>query len=89
MADKNHTITAEELDDVSGGMIFNATGYEGLSTLPWEVLDNNNCKVLGAFSTKDEAIKYAQTFDDDTSYDTQEVTWDIVQRLRKNPNVPS
>ncbi len=85
MADINK-ISDEELDGVSGGMIFNAKGYEGNPNLPWEVVANHNCQVLAAFSTKDEAVKYAQKFGKD-SYNTMEVDWITVQRLRTYPNV--
>lgn len=76
----------EDMDNVSGGMIFNAKGYEGNPSLPWEVVANHNCQVLGAFGTRDEAVRYAQKFGKD-SYNTMEVDWSTVQRLRNNPNV--
>ena len=86
MADINK-ISDDELENVSGGMIFNARGYEGTPSLPWEVVANHNCQVLAAFSTKDEAVRYAQRFGKDDSYNTMEVDWITVQRLRTNPNV--
>ena len=80
-------LTEDELDDVAGGMIFNASGVAGSDpNFPWEVLNNNNCSVLGRFPTKDAAVKYAQSFGKDP-YNAQEVDWATVQRLRTNPNV--
>ncbi|MBQ8955516.1 MAG: bacteriocin [Lachnospiraceae bacterium] len=86
MAELNK-LTEEELDNISGGMIFNAAGVEGSDpNYPWEVLDNNNCNVLGRFPSRDAAIKYANSFGKNP-YNAQEVDWATVQRLRANPNV--
>lgn len=84
---ENIKINEDSLDEVSGGMIFNATGYEGNPNLPWEVVANNDCRVLGAFSTQAEACEYAKKFGKHDSYNTQIVDWATVQRLRNNPNV--
>lgn len=80
-------INENELDEVSGGMIFYAAGYEGDPSLPWEVVANNDCRVLAAFSTQGEACDYAKKFGKHDSYNTQQVDWGTVQRLRNNPNV--
>ena len=86
MADKIK-INEDELDEISGGMIFYAKGYEADQNLPWEVVANNDCHVLKAFGTRDEAEAYAKQFGKHDSYNTQLVDWDTVQRLRTNPNV--
>ena len=75
------------LDEISGGMVFNAAGIEGDPNLPWEVVANNDCRVLAAFSTQGEACDYAKRFGKHDSYNTQLVDWQTVQRLRANPNV--
>lgn len=84
---ENNKINEDSLDEVSGGMVFNAAGYEGDPNLPWEVVANNDCHVIRAFSTQAEACEYAKQFGKHDSYNTQLVDWSTVQRLRKNPNV--
>ena len=87
MAETKQNIN-DELDEISGGMIFNASNIEGSDpNYPWEVLDNNDCRVLGRFPNRDLAVQYANSFGDGSSYDAQEVDWNTVQRLRKNPNI--
>ncbi len=90
MADEKR-INEDELKEVSGGMVFNALGYEGSPDRPWEVLANHNCEILGAFSTKQEACDYAKRLgersDPNNSYNTMEVSKETVERLRANPNV--
>ena len=86
MSDKIQELNDQNVEEVSGGMIFNATGYEGDRSLPWEVLDNDDCSVLGAFSTREEAVEFAKSLGKN-SYNAQEVDWATVMRLRKNPNM--
>ena len=86
MADFEQIVSDDELDDVSGGMVFNSTGYEGDPNLPWEVVANHNCQVLARFATKDQACEYAKRFGKHDPYNTMEVDWLTVQRLRANPN---
>ena len=84
--DKNR-LNDEELDNINGGMIFNATGREECDPArPWEVLANHNCEILGRFATRQEAEAFAKKYGND-SYNTMEVPWETVQRLRANPNV--
>jgi len=84
-------IKEDELNNVSGGMVFNALGYEGSPDRPWEVLANHNCEILGAFPTKEQACEYARSIgeksDPKNSYNTMEVYRETVERLRANPNV--
>lgn len=85
MIDKNR-ITDEELDEVSGGMIFFSQGSPDYDPyLPWEVINNDNGQVLAKFSTRAGAVEYAKRFGEN-SYNTMEVDWTTVDRLRKNPN---
>ncbi|MBO4374823.1 MAG: hypothetical protein J5829_06925 [Lachnospiraceae bacterium] len=86
---ENGKINDEELEQAAGGMIFNAANTpedDFDPRFPWEVIDNNNGKVLGKFATYDQACQYAKSFGDD-SYNTMQVYWDTVSRLRANPNV--
>ena len=84
---ENKKISDEELDNISGGMIFFSQGSPDYDPyLPWEVINNNNGAVLAKFSTRGEAVEYAKRFGPD-SYNTMEVDWLTVDRLRKNPNV--
>ncbi len=84
-------VNEDELNNVSGGMVFNALGYEGFPDKPWEVLANHNCAILGAFATKEQACEYAKRLgersDPNNSYNTMEVFRETVERLRANPNV--
>ncbi len=85
MADINK-INEDALDEISGGMVFNASGIEGDPNRPWEVVANNDCRVLAAFSTQGEACEYAKQFGKHDPYNTQLVDWNTVKRLRANPN---
>ncbi len=86
MNDQNK-IKDEELEQVNGGMIFNATGLPEADPFnPWEVLDNDNCAILARFPTRDAACEYAKRVYGSYSYNTQEVDLATVQRLRQNPN---
>ncbi|MBO4903347.1 MAG: hypothetical protein J5518_11190 [Lachnospiraceae bacterium] len=85
--DENKKIPDEELEKVSGGMIFDATGRPEADPFnPWEVLNNDNCEILARFPTRDAACEYAKRVYGPYSYNYQEVDWDTVQRLRANPN---
>lgn len=81
----------EDLDSIAGGMVVNAAGHEGDPNLPWEVVANNDCHVIRAFSTQAEACAFADTFNKKghhkDPYNTQLVDWATVERLRANPNV--
>ncbi|MBR6486076.1 MAG: hypothetical protein IKT17_05220 [Lachnospiraceae bacterium] len=85
----NEILKEGELDSVSGGMLFDSTGTnEYVANFPWEVLDNNSCKILGKFPTQEAAAEYAKAIGDGTSYDAEVVDLATVQRLRNSPNVP-
>ncbi|MCR5106571.1 MAG: hypothetical protein K6B28_00250 [Lachnospiraceae bacterium] len=84
MSEEKKVLNDNEMN-ISGGMIFNAAGYEGDPNRPWEVVNNDNCAVLGCFATKEEAIKEAKKYGD-YSYNAQETDWATVCRLRTNPN---
>lgn len=74
-----------DLENVDGGMIVYAQGLPEFDpTCPWEVVENNNCRLLGKFQQKDEAIRYAKSFGPE-SYNAQETDVDTVLRLRANP----
>ena len=82
--DKNK-INYDELDNVTGGMIVYGQGLPEFDPFfPWEVVENNNCRVLGKFQSKDEAIRYAKSFGPET-YNAQDTDIATVLRLRANP----
>ena len=83
--EKKNLIPEDELKNVDGGMIVYAEGLPEFDPVcPWEVVENNNCRLLGKFTNKDDAIKYAKSFGPE-SYNAQETDKDTVLRLRANP----
>lgn len=78
-------IDLNELENVSGGLIFNASNISGADPAkPWEVIDNKNGNVLARFASKNEAIANASQYGSNP-YNAMEVDWDAVTRLRNNP----
>ena len=74
-----------ELENVSGGFIFNASNISGSDpSRPWEVIDNKNGNVLNRFATKEQAWSCASSYGGST-YDTMEINWDDVCSLRNRP----
>ena len=82
---ENNRINDSELENVSGGFIFNATNIAGSDpNRPWEVIDNKNGNVLNRFSTRGEAEACAKSYGSLT-YNAMEINWDDVCSLRNNP----
>ncbi|HAG69622.1 MAG TPA: hypothetical protein DCL38_06585 [Lachnospiraceae bacterium] len=81
---KNNILNDEELNAVSGGFLFNASGIQGSDpNHPWEVIDNTNGNVLGRFSSQQEATIWAvKSFGGMNTDDITQINWDNVQRLR-------
>ncbi len=78
-------LNEKELENVSGGFIFNASNISGSDpNKPWEVIDNKNGNVLDRFATKDEAIAKAQSYGSNP-YNGMETDWNSVVTLRNNP----
>ncbi len=78
-------INLEELQNASGGLIFNASNISGSDpTRPWEVIDNKNGNVLARFSSRDQAVANAAQYGGNP-YNAMEVDWNAVQSLRGNP----
>ena len=78
-------INENDLEGISGGVIFNSKGITGADdSKPWEVLDDhtgNNIYWNGekqVFATKEEALKAAKMI----GANTMEVTWDQVLQMR-------
>ncbi|MBO4374220.1 MAG: bacteriocin [Lachnospiraceae bacterium] len=78
-------INDDDLQNVSGGLIFNASNIQGADPdKPWEVLDDhtgNNIWINGekqVFATQKEAEDAAKRI----GANTLEISWDEVQRLR-------
>ena len=85
--EENNRVNDNELEGAAGGMIFNSVNspiYDPVK--PWKVINNNNGEVLDSFPERWQAYEYAKRFGPD-SYNTMEVGWETVDRLRKNPNV--
>lgn len=82
---ENEKIMATDLENISGGMVVYAQGLPEFDPVcPWEVVENNNCRLLGKFTNRDDAIKYAKSFGPE-SYNAQETDIATVNRLRQNP----
>ena len=80
----------DDLEQVSGGMILNATGLpECEPGRPWEVIHNNTGEVLSRWSTQNEACWAAQQYHSGSSYDTQICTVDQVNYLRTHSQLPA
>ena len=78
-------ISDDDLNNVNGGMVVYAEGLPEYDPLfPWEVVENNNCRALGKFPTKEDAIRYANSFGPEP-YNAQETDIPTVLRLRANP----
>ena len=78
-------INEQQLNNVNGGLIFNASNISGSdSTKPWEVLDNKNGNVLARFATEGEALANAASYGTNP-YNTMETDWNSVVSLRNNP----
>ena len=90
LKNKVESVELEEndLEQVTGGMILNATGLpECDAARPWEVIHNNTGEVLSRWSTRDEACWAAKQYHSGSSYDTQIVSIEQVDYLRKHPQI--
>ncbi len=75
-----------ELDNVSGGLLFNASNIIGSDpSRPWEVLDNKNGNVIQRFSNENDARNWVINTYGSNALNTANVDWDYVQALRSNP----
>ena len=75
----NILINPDKLDDISGGVIFNATGIVGSdANNPWEVLDDKDGHVVARFSTEWAARSAVGGLNENY----MEVNWNQVQQLR-------
>ena len=85
----------KELEDISGGYLFNASVLYEYDVLPWQVLDRHGV-VVGRCKTREEAVKmdqkYALSVDftpadlasgDLSILKARELTWEQVQKLRE------
>ena len=78
----NKAISEEELNEVSGGLIFNASRISGSDpNNPFEVLDDRTGDVLARASTYDLAFQYACNMGKSVEY-TED--WNRIQYLRNN-----
>ncbi|MCR5650942.1 MAG: hypothetical protein K6F86_07165 [Lachnospiraceae bacterium] len=86
MMDNKNIINDSDLGNISGGVIFNASGISGADrNKPWEVLDDrtgNNIYINGekqVFETREKAIEAAKRI----GANHMEVTWDQVLQMRE------
>lgn len=83
MKDDKKTINDDELENVSGGYVFNQANLPENPSSPsdrqnpyWEIIDDNNGEVLYKFKTKEEAQKGARELGlDDMEIGTQHLNW--------------
>ena len=78
-----------DLEQVSGGMILNATGWNGECdpNRPWEVIHNNTGECLSRWATRDEACYAAKQYKSGSSYDDMIVSREQVEYLRQHPQI--
>ena len=81
----NNKIDDNDLENVSGGVLFNSTGISGADPeKPWEVLDDHTGEIIyfngvkQVFKTRKEAIEAAKRL----GLNTMEFTWDQVLEKR-------
>ena len=75
-------VSDEELDQVAGGVIFDASNIYGADPArPWEVLDNQNGNVLARFTNRKDAEDCAKQWGSNP-LNTLEVDWAQVCYLR-------
>jgi len=79
-------LNMDELNEITGGMILDATGLpECVPGKPWEVIHNNTGEVLSRWATRDEACWAAKQYHSGSTYDTQICTIEQVTYLRAHP----
>ena len=79
---KDKKLVDEQLEEVTGGVIFNSSGIIGADpNNPWEVLDNRNGNVLCRFNNKADAERQAKSYGGG-AMDSLEVDWNQVLKLR-------
>ena len=72
-------LTDDAMEQVNGGVIFNATNIIGADrNHPWEVLDDKNGNKIAAYATRDEALWAAGVY----GQNAVELNWDQVLQLR-------
>lgn len=88
MLDSNK-ISEEQLSEVSGGMVLDATGWDGECdpSRPWEVIHNNTGECLSRWATRDEACWAAGQYHSGSSYDKQLCSREQVEYLRAHPQI--
>lgn len=89
MGEDMHELNEQELENVAGGMILDASGWaeECDPTRPWEVIHNNTGEVLSRHATRDEACYCAKQYKSGSPYDTQICSREEVEYLRSHPQI--
>jgi hypothetical protein len=76
----------DELKDVNGGLVVYAQGLPEFNpACPWEVVDNGSGSVLGMFTSRDEACRFARSLGPN-EYNAVEVDIYVVSNIRGNSN---
>ena len=79
-------INDSNLENVSGGLIFNASNISGSDPAnPWEVIDNKNGNVLARFNNEQAAKDYVTRTYGSYAYNTMEINWNDLVALRNHP----
>lgn len=79
---EKNRLADDEMDNVGGGLIFNASNIIGSDPCnPFEVLDDRTGDVLARANTYDQAYQYARAMGKSPEY-TED--WGRVQWLRNN-----
>ncbi len=83
MSDKIEKISESSMEEIGGGVIFNAINISGADrNNPWEVIDDTTGNTLGRFPSREDAINAASA----NGKNWSEVDWNEVQKLRANHN---
>lgn len=87
--DTANKLNDDQLNEVTGGMVLDATGWQGECdpTRPWEVIHNNTGECLSRWRTRDEACYAAKQYKSGSSYDTQICSREQVEYLRAHPQI--
>ena len=78
-------ISDRDLENVSGGLIFDAGTISGSDpSRPGEVLDNKSAEVMMRFVTEEEAIRWVTGAYGNNYENTRRVDYDEVLEIRNN-----
>ena len=81
---KNNKLTEDELENVAGGLIFNAANVPGYDQYNnWQVIDNNTGAIIKCFHTKGEAVDWTLAqYGGSNPNDIREISLQDISNLR-------